>query len=220
MIFTENTFSKTIDNNDLTFQIQEFHSTISLSGEEIQYSIQETPISLKITQENLNLSVAEQKTELTLNTGIKGDKGDKGDAGEPGSGINAEQIQGISVSTKIPLENQVLIFNGIEWTPSYIEKPYTITLTEEDISRGYTYIDPAIGSEGEKEYIEITPEGGPLQEYKKDYTVMNSDNNQYLVIIWTNSKPIVGILHPVYPSEGMEDVLDAGDKLQIKYNKE
>jgi hypothetical protein len=120
----------------------------------------------------------------------------------------------------IPEENQTLVFDGTQWIPAFLNKPYIATLTEEDIQRGYTYLPTALGCTGEKNYIELIPEGAPVQEYGKDFTVMNSDNNQYLVLIWTNSKPIVGILHPTYPAEGMEDVLDAGDKLQIKYNKE
>ena len=137
-----------------------------------------------------------------------------------GGNENVSHIQGIPVSGVIPEENQTLVFDGTQWIPAFLNKPYIATLTEEDIQRGYTYLPTALGNIGEKNYIELIPEGAPVQEYGKDFTVMNSDNNQYLVIIWTNSKPIVGILHPVYPSEGMEDVLDAGDKLQIKYNKE
>ena len=137
-----------------------------------------------------------------------------------GGNENVSHIQGIPVSGVIPEENQTLVFDGTQWIPAFLNKNFTINLTEEDIQRGYTYLPTALGNIGEKNYIELIPEGAPVQEYGKDFTVMNSDNNQYLVIIWTNSKPIVGILHPVYPSEGMEDVLDAGDKLQIKYNKE
>lgn len=85
MIITENTFSKTVKPNSSTFKVQEFHSSISPSGEEVRYLIQENPISLQISQENLNLNITEQNTELTLNSGIKGDKGDKGDTGESGA---------------------------------------------------------------------------------------------------------------------------------------
>jgi len=137
-----------------------------------------------------------------------------------GGNENVSHIQGIPVAGVIPEENQTLVFDGTQWIPAFFNKTFTVNLTEEDIQRGYAYLPSALGNIGEKNYIELIPEGAPVQEYGKDFTVMNSDNNQYLVIIWTNSKPIVGILHPVYPSEGMEDVLDAGDKLQIKYNKE
>ncbi|MEQ8221150.1 MAG: hypothetical protein ABRQ37_02525 [Candidatus Eremiobacterota bacterium] len=137
-----------------------------------------------------------------------------------GGNENVSHIQGVPVSGITPEENQILVFDGTKWTPAYIEKSYIITLTEEDVNRGYTYLPPALGSTGEKNYIELIPDGAPVQEYGKDFTVMNSDNNQQLVLIWTNSKPIIGILHPVYPSEGMEDALEAGDKLKIKYNKE
>ncbi len=85
MIITENTFSKTVKPNSSTFKVQEFHSSISPSGEEVRYLIQENPISLQISQENLNLNIIEQKIELTLNSGIKGDKGDKGDTGSSGA---------------------------------------------------------------------------------------------------------------------------------------
>jgi hypothetical protein len=166
------------------------------------------------------LNITEQNTELTLNSGIKGDKGDKGDTGESGSGINAEQIQGIAISDTIPQENQVLTYNGNQWVPSFLKDPSAIDLTSEDISRGYAYLNPALGSIGEKEYITITPEGGPQQEYGKDYTVMNSDNNQYLILVWKSFTPVVGILSPVFPTEGMDDVLEVGDKIFIEYNKE
>ena len=85
MIITENTFSKTVKPNSSTFKVQEFHSSISPSGEEVRYLIQENPISLQISQENLNLNITEQNTELTLNSGIKGDKGEKGDTGNSGA---------------------------------------------------------------------------------------------------------------------------------------
>lgn len=137
-----------------------------------------------------------------------------------GGNENVSHIQGIPVSGAIPQENQTLVFDGTQWIPAFLNKIYSITLTAEDIQRGYTYLPPALGNIGEKNYIELIPEGAPVQEYGKDFTVMNSDNNQHLVLIWTKSKPITGILYPICPSEGMEDVLDAGDKLQIKYNKE
>ena len=85
MIITENTFSKTVKPNNSTFKVQEFHSSISSSGDEIRYSIQETPISFNLFQENINLSITEQNTELLLAVGLRGDKGDKGDTGANGA---------------------------------------------------------------------------------------------------------------------------------------
>ena len=103
-----------------------------------------------------------------------------------GENENVSHIQGIPVSGAIPQENQTLVFNGIQWVPAFLNKNYSITLTEEDIQRGYAYLPSATGSMGEKNYIELIPEGAPVQEYGKDFTVMNSDNNQHLVLILGN----------------------------------
>lgn len=162
-------------------------------------------IIVKPEEKIINL-IVEEKT-LSLETVFGGNE-------------NVSHIQGVPVSGIIPEENQILVFDGIQWVPAFLNKPYSITLTEEDTRRGYAYLSLALGVAGEKNYIELIPEGAPVQKYGKDFTVMNSDNNQQLVLIWTNSKPVIGILHPVYPSEGMEDVLESGDNLQIKYNKE
>lgn len=185
----------------------------------INITIKEDAVIPKVEEKRVNITKEERPVIITYPIGMQGPAGEKGDKGDPGSGSNAEQIQGVPVSSTPPEENQTLIFDGEQWTPAFLNKPSVIELTAEDISRGYTYLNPSIGSIGEKEYIDLVPDGAPLQEYGTDYTVMNSDNNEYLVLIWTTSKPIVGILYPVYPTEGI-DLFEEGDKVQIFYNKE
>lgn len=220
MIITNQVVKTTITEIRNNPVISETKSVINIQENNISPIIVETPVKPNIIQSAIKVSLVETPVQVSIPTGIKGDKGDKGEPGEPGSGINAEQIQGISVSDTTPLENQVLIYDGEQWTPAFLKEPSTIELTSEDISRGYTYLNSALGSVGEKEYITITPEGGPQQEYGKDYTVMNSDNNQYLILVWKSFTPVVGILSPVFPTEGMDDVLEVGDKIFIEYNKE
>lgn len=197
--------------------IPETKPVVNIQENNISPVITEIPVKPNITQNTIRIGVVETPIQVSIPTGVKGDKGD---TGESGSGINAEQIQGIAISDTIPQENQVLTYNGNQWVPSFLKDPSAIDLTSEDISRGYAYLNPALGSIGEKEYITITPEGGPQQEYGKDYTVMNSDNNQYLILVWKSFTPVVGILSPVFPTEGMDDVLEVGDKIFIEYNKE
>ena len=133
MIITENTFSKTVKPNSSTFKVQEFHSSISPSGEEVRYLIQENPISLQISQENLNLNIIEQKIELTLNSGIKGDKGDKGDTGESGASSSYTYVAGeiLGGHKAIVIDNNLAYYADCT-NLSYINKPIGISSNASD----------------------------------------------------------------------------------------
>jgi hypothetical protein len=128
MIITENTFSKTVKPNSSTFKVQEFHSSISPSGEEVRYLIQENPISLQISQENLNLNIIEQKIELTLNSGIKGDKGDKGDTGESGASSSYTYVAGeILGGHRVIIIDNNLAYYADNTNLSHVNKPIGIS---------------------------------------------------------------------------------------------
>lgn len=116
MIITERVFKKSNNIVSQPFKIREENSKISSSGNSIVYSIQETPVRMSMIQENISIKHVEERVNLGIQVGIKGDKGDKGDAGEPGSGINAEQIQGLPVDTASPKEGELFYFDGAKWT--------------------------------------------------------------------------------------------------------
>lgn len=94
------------------------------------------------------------------------------------------------------------------------------TLSSGDISAGWkSFATKARGAAGEKTYVQLTPIGGPPQQYAVDYTAMNNDANEALIIIWKTSGAVTGIASPTYPSTGLAAKLAENDIIQIAYNK-
>jgi hypothetical protein len=92
-------------------------------------------------------------------------------------------------------------------------------LNSTDITNGYyAFSVKAYGDAGEKNNVQLTVKGSPLQEYGEDYTAMNNDANDALVIIWKTTGTVDGITTPVYPATGLESDLVSGDKLFAVYD--
>lgn len=94
------------------------------------------------------------------------------------------------------------------------------TLSSGDITAGWkSFATKAHGAAGEKTSVQLTPKGGPVQEYAVDYTCMNTDNNDALILIWKASGVVTGIASPTYPSAGLVGQLAENDVVILKYSK-
>lgn len=141
MIITERVFKK--NNNIITqpFKVQEENSRISSSGNSIVYSIKETPIRMNMVQENISIRHVEERINLGVQIGIKGDKGDKGDTGENGvlTAYTYTAGEAIGGHRGIAIDNNIAYYLD-NTVPGQITKPMGISINASAINENITVI--------------------------------------------------------------------------------
>ncbi len=141
MIITERVFKK--NNNIITqpFKVQEENSRISSSGNSIVYSIKETPIKMNMVQENISIRHIEEKINLGVQIGLKGDKGDKGDKGESGASSSYSYITGEALGghRAIVIDNNLAYYADCT-NLSHINKPIGISSNSSSLGGNVTVV--------------------------------------------------------------------------------
>ena len=177
--------------------------------------IEETKFTVTPTEETVKLYLVEENTSVEVVDGIYH--------------ADANFIQGVPVSSGGIEDGQVLVYQDGEYVPidlpevpegSGVFTSKLVTLTALDVFNGFFSIStPAVGVAGEKTNVELSPIGGPDQEYGEGFTAMNNDANTALIIILRPNGTITGIASPVYPITGILSKLTVagGDKFKVTY---
>jgi len=79
--------------------------------------------AIDIVEQQTTVEIGDKIVEV-ISAGQIGPPGPPGPPGQPGSGINAQQIQSIPVSSATPNEGDVLVSHGGTWTPERLNGGY------------------------------------------------------------------------------------------------